>query len=95
MATRLYAHRPIRQMVAAPPLVALAFTPILRGLYSKPGGDKRMRSAVIDVVGIGNPIVDVIAHADEKFLVDEDLAHRARCDRQEVHPIVGCCAAAE
>jgi sugar/nucleoside kinase (ribokinase family) len=36
-----------------------------------------MSSAVIDVVGIGNAIVDVIAHADENFLVDEDLAKGA------------------
>jgi sugar/nucleoside kinase (ribokinase family) len=36
-----------------------------------------MSSAVIDVVGIGNAIVDVIAHADEHFLVDEDLAKGA------------------
>jgi sugar/nucleoside kinase (ribokinase family) len=36
-----------------------------------------MRSAVIDVVGIGNAIVDVIAHADENFLVDEALAKGA------------------
>ena len=36
-----------------------------------------MSSAVIDVVGIGNAIVDVIAHADESFLVDEDLAKGA------------------
>jgi sugar/nucleoside kinase (ribokinase family) len=33
-----------------------------------------MSSAVIDVVGIGNAIVDVIAHADERFLADEGLA---------------------
>jgi len=33
-----------------------------------------MSSAVIDVVGIGNAIVDVIAHADERFLAAEGLA---------------------
>jgi sugar/nucleoside kinase (ribokinase family) len=33
-----------------------------------------MSAAVIDVVGIGNAIVDVIAHADERFLADEGLA---------------------
>jgi sugar/nucleoside kinase (ribokinase family) len=33
-----------------------------------------MRSGVIDVVGIGNAIVDVIAHADERFLAEEGLA---------------------
>jgi sugar/nucleoside kinase (ribokinase family) len=36
-----------------------------------------MNSAVIDVVGIGNAIVDVIAHADERFLADEELAKGA------------------
>src|SRR5579862_465875 len=33
-----------------------------------------MNSAALDVVGIGNAIVDVIAHADERFLADEGLA---------------------
>src|SRR5579864_7753467 len=33
-----------------------------------------MKSAAIDVVGIGNPIVDVIAHANEQFLAAEGLA---------------------
>src|SRR6266568_1846812 len=33
-----------------------------------------MSSAVIDVVGIGNAIVDVIAHAEERFIVEEGLA---------------------
>ena len=33
-----------------------------------------MRSAVIDVVGIGNAIVDVIAHADERFIAAQGLA---------------------
>ena len=33
-----------------------------------------MSSAIIDVVGIGNAIVDVIAHADERFIVDQGLA---------------------
>ena len=32
-----------------------------------------MNSAAVDVVGIGNAIVDVIAHADERFLADEGL----------------------
>ncbi len=32
-----------------------------------------MCAAVIDVVGIGNAIVDVIAHADERFLAREGL----------------------
>jgi len=27
-----------------------------------------MNSAALDLVGIGNAIVDVIAHADERFL---------------------------
>ena len=31
-------------------------------------------AAEIDVVGIGNAIVDVIAHADEPFLAAEGLA---------------------
>jgi sugar/nucleoside kinase (ribokinase family) len=33
-----------------------------------------MSSAAIDVVGIGNAIVDVIAHADERFIVKQGLA---------------------
>jgi sugar/nucleoside kinase (ribokinase family) len=36
-----------------------------------------MNSAAIDVVGIGNAIVDVIAHADERFLAEEGLAKGA------------------
>ncbi len=36
-----------------------------------------MKSAAIDVVGIGNAIVDVIAHADERFLAEEGLAKGA------------------
>src|SRR5579864_3905149 len=36
-----------------------------------------MKSAAIDVVGIGNPIVDVIAHADERFLAAEGFAKGA------------------
>src|SRR5260370_17807488 len=33
-----------------------------------------MSSAVIDVVGIGNAIVDVIAHADARFIAEQGLA---------------------
>src|SRR5205823_6987804 len=33
-----------------------------------------MSSAAIDVVGIGNAIVDVIAHAEERFIVEQGLA---------------------
>jgi sugar/nucleoside kinase (ribokinase family) len=33
-----------------------------------------MNSASLDVVGIGNAIVDVIAHADDAFLAGEGLA---------------------
>jgi sugar/nucleoside kinase (ribokinase family) len=36
-----------------------------------------MRPAELDVVGIGNAIVDVIAHADEPFLAQEGLAKGA------------------
>lgn len=36
-----------------------------------------MSSAAIDVVGIGNAIVDVIAHADERFLADQGFAKGA------------------
>ena len=36
-----------------------------------------MHSAVIDVVGVGNAIVDVIAHADERFLAELGLAKGA------------------
>jgi sugar/nucleoside kinase (ribokinase family) len=40
-------------------------------------GDKGMAVAAIDVVGIGNAIVDVIARADESFLAAEVLAKGA------------------
>src|SRR5579863_10447454 len=46
--------------------------PSLRGKWGP-----RMSSAAIDVVGIGNAIVDVIAHADERFLAEEGLAKGA------------------
>src|ERR1700733_16187532 len=36
-----------------------------------------MGAATIDVAGIGNAIVDVIAHADEAFLVTEGFAKGA------------------
>jgi len=36
-----------------------------------------MKSATIDVVGIGNAIVDVIAHADESLLADEGFVKGA------------------
>jgi len=36
-----------------------------------------MISAAIDVVGIGNAIVDVIAHAEDGFLAEEGLAKGA------------------
>jgi sugar/nucleoside kinase (ribokinase family) len=36
-----------------------------------------MNSAALDVVGIGNAIVDVIAHADERFLAARGLAKGA------------------
>jgi sugar/nucleoside kinase (ribokinase family) len=36
-----------------------------------------MKSAAIDVVGIGNAIVDVIAHAHERFLAEESLTKGA------------------
>src|ERR1044072_6838112 len=39
--------------------------------------EPRMNSATLDVVGIGNAIVDVIAHEDERFLADENLAKGA------------------
>ena len=48
------------------------------GLYTAtvaPRPDRRqMNSASLDVVGIGNAIVDVIAHADDAFLAGEGLA---------------------
>ena len=36
-----------------------------------------MNAAALDVVGIGNAIVDVIAHADERFLAEEGFAKGA------------------
>src|SRR5438067_2431539 len=41
------------------------------------GRDQRMNSAAIDVIGIGNAIVDVIAHGDERFLADQGFAKGA------------------
>ena len=32
-----------------------------------------MQTEELDVVGIGNAIVDIIAHADDAFLAHEDL----------------------
>src|SRR3954469_6856830 len=50
-------------------------------LYSAPFRPEkrgpRMSPAPLDVVGVGNPIVDVIAHADERFLATENLAKGA------------------
>src|ERR1051325_690144 len=45
--------------------------------FPRKAEDSRMNSAAIDVVGIGNAIVDVIAHADERFLAAEGLAKGA------------------
>ena len=36
-----------------------------------------MNSAALDVIGIGNAIVDVIAHSDERFLAEEGFAKGA------------------
>ena len=36
-----------------------------------------MTSTAIDVVGIGNAIVDVIAHAEDAFLAEEELVKGA------------------
>ena len=36
-----------------------------------------MNATALDVVGIGNAIVDVIAHADEDFIAGEGLAKGA------------------
>src|SRR5271154_6719728 len=50
---------------------------ILRGFFSPEIMGSRMGVATIDVVGIGNAIVDVIAHADESFLAAEGFAKGA------------------
>jgi sugar/nucleoside kinase (ribokinase family) len=39
--------------------------------------DKSDKPATLDVVGIGNAIVDVLAHADDRFLEDQGLAKGA------------------
>src|SRR5436309_11805934 len=41
--------------------------------YSPLGCNQKMTPAAFDVVGIGNAIVDVIAHAEEDFLAREGL----------------------
>src|SRR5437762_10280044 len=48
--------------------------PILRRLPFRAPRGMSMNSAAIDVVGIGNAIVDVIAHADEAFLATQGFA---------------------
>src|SRR5689334_1508966 len=56
-------------------LAASTITPILRRPLTT--GGHSMNSAAIDVVGIGNAIVDVIAHSEEPFLAAEGLAKGA------------------
>src|SRR5216684_5063879 len=64
----------MRRLYGLPRLVGSRNAPILRRPWARAGGDSQMRSAVIDVVGIGNAIVDVIAHADERFIAAQGLA---------------------
>src|SRR5216684_1171980 len=64
----------MRRLYGSPRLVGSANAPILRRPWAKAGGDSRMSSAVIDVVGIGNAIVDVIAHAEERFIAEQGLS---------------------
>src|SRR5712692_2691019 len=64
----------MRRLYGLPRLVGSRNAPILRRPWARAGGDSQMRSAVIDVVGIGNAIVDVIAHADERFIAEQGLA---------------------
>ena len=58
-----------------------------------------MSTAGFDVLGIGNAIVDILAHADERFLVREGLkkgamalvdAERASELYEKVGPAVEC-----
>src|SRR5713226_4789297 len=67
----------MRRLYGLPRLVGSANAPILRRPWARAGGDSRMSSAVIDVVGVGNAIVDVIAHADERFIAEQGLAKGA------------------
>src|SRR5262249_6387542 len=67
----------LRAVPECPPsLVTRANAPILRRLPHR-SRDQCMQSAALDVVGIGNAIVDVIAHADEQFLAERGFAKGA------------------
>src|SRR6266540_3792884 len=63
-----------RRGAPAAALVAPRHPPILRRFPLRAPRGLSMNSAAIDVVGIGNAIVDVIAHADESFLAKQGFA---------------------
>src|SRR6266446_6415546 len=78
MAAGLYANRPAAAIGCSAPWVVMPGNPpILRRLPFRAPRGVSMNSAAIDVVGIGNAIVDVIAHADESFLAKQSLAQGA------------------
>src|SRR6266446_693412 len=75
MAAGLYANRPAAAIGCSAPWVVMPGNPpILRRLPFRAPRGVSMNSAAIDVVGIGNAIVDVIAHADESVLAKQGFA---------------------
>src|SRR6266852_2033079 len=81
----------MRRLYGLPRLVGSRNAPILRRPWDRAGGDSRMSTAVIDVVGIGNAIVDVIATADEGFLAAQGLAKGTMTliDAERAHALYG------
>src|SRR6185437_5639918 len=58
-------------------LALCARIPILARLHPPRAGSPVMATATLDVVGIGNAIVDVLANADDAFLGTHGLAKGA------------------
>src|SRR5437899_756172 len=78
MAAGFYANRPGRPMPKrAPGLWHWAISLYSAAFRSEHSEAFPMKSAATDVVGIGNAIVDVIAHADEPFLAAQGFAKGA------------------
>jgi hypothetical protein len=60
-----------------------ADAPMLAAHCLRSGHRQQMTQATIDVVGIGNAIVDVVAHADDAFLAPDarSRSRRSVCHR--------------